>query len=157
MARPALTTVEELERTVGAIPEADQDKALARLEQASELVRAYAGTDWLNTDQTALDGVPGAIPGVVCAIVERATQNPEGITSESAGPYSRSFGADAAARVYLTAGEKAIIRHAIAAGPLGVISTTRGPMDTPNVIDDCLPEGQTVDAVEASDPYALWP
>lgn len=152
MARPALATLDDLERLLGDIAEPDQ--AEARIEQSSELVRAYAGVDWLNDDETAIENVPGAIPGVVVGIVERASANPGGVVSETTGPFSRSFGADAASRIYLTDGDKRIIRHALGSGqsPLGVISTTRGAMETPNVID-CW-DGVLV---EADDPYALWP
>lgn len=153
MARPALATVDDLERLLGeSVPDADQ--AEARLEQASELVRAYARTDWLNEDEDDVEGVPGAIPGVVAGIVERASRNPDGATQESAGPFSRSFGADAAARLYLTAGEKLIIGHATSAVGLGVITTTRGAMETPSVLD-CT--GGLSGLTEADEPYSLWP
>lgn len=152
MARPALATVEDLERLLGdSVP--NEDQAVARLEQASELVRAYAGVDWLSDDEDELDGVPGAIPGVVVGIVERASRNPDGVTQESAGPFARSFGSDAASRIYLTDADRRIIRHASAAPSLGVISTTRGRMETPNVAGECWDGG----LVEADDPYALWP
>lgn len=134
MARPALASVDDLERLLGESV-SNEDQAEARLEQASELVRAYGGQDWLNEDEDALEGVPGAIPGVVCAIVERATRNPGGVTQESTGPFSRSFGSEAAARVYLTDADKRIIRRAAQASPLLVISTTRGPMETPDVAE----------------------
>lgn len=150
MARPALASVDDLERLLGeSISKPDQ--ADARLEQASELVRAYAGVDWLDDEESETVDVPGAIPGVVCAIVERATRNPDGAVQETAGPYSRSFGADAASRIYLTDADKRIIRHAARSNPLAVISTTRGRMETAGVVD-CY-----VDLVEADDPYSLWP
>ena len=154
MARPALATVEDLERLLGeAVP--DEDQAEARLEQASELVRAYARVDWLSDDESEVEDVPGQIPGVVIAIVERASRNPSGATQETAGPFSRSFGSEAAARMYLTAGEKLIIGHATSAIGLGVITTTRGAMETPNV-RECWDGGMS-GLTEADDPYALWP
>lgn len=148
MARPALATLDDLARLLTVT---DEDLAEARLEQASELVRAYAGIDWLNEDESDVDGVPGAIPGLVASMVERATRNPDGVTSESAGPFARSFGSDAAARIYLTSADKLVIRHAATASPIGVISTTRGAMETADVIDFWG------DLVEAENPYALWP
>lgn len=154
MARPALATVEDLERLLGeAVSDAAQ--ADARLEQASELVRAYARVDWLNDDESEIEDVPGQIPGVVAAIVERASRNPSGATQETAGPFSRSFGAEAAARMYLTAGEKLIIGHATSTIGLGVITTTRGPMETASV-RECWDGGMS-GLTEADDPYALWP
>ena len=151
MARPALATVDDLERLLGATI-ANPAQADGRLEQASELVRAYARTDWLNDDGDELAGVPGQIPGVVVGMVERASRNPDGVTQESAGPFARSFGADAAARIYLTAADKLVIRHALDSPGIGVIQTTRGPMETPSVRCD------TWDGlVEAEDPFSLWP
>lgn len=150
MARPALATVDDLEILLGESV-VDPAQADARLCQASELVRAYAGQDWLDDDETALDGVPGAIPGVVCGIVERATRNPDGVTQEAAGPFSRSFGADAASRIYLADGDKRIIRRAAGAQPLAVISTTRGQMETGAVVDGWS------DIPEELDPYSVWP
>lgn len=156
MARPALASVEDLERLLAEDIDGDAstEQAEARLEQASELVRAYAGTDWLNADESDVEGVPGAIPGVVVGIVERASRNPSGTVSESAGPYSRSFGSEAAARIYLTAGDKMIIRHAVGnVSGLSVISTTRGPIET----GDCPGWLGFEDTVENLDPYRLWP
>lgn len=155
MARPALATIDDLERLLGeSVPNEDRAKAL--LEQASEIVRAYAQTTWLNDAEDALDDVPGAIPGVVVAMVDRATANPAGITQETTGPFSRSFGPDASQRLYLTAGEKSVVRFALgAATTLGVISTTRGPIETSPVT--CGGGVGLVDAVEETDPYSLWP
>lgn len=156
MARPALATVDDLELLLGESI-ADPGQAEARLQQASELVRAYAGLDWLNDAQDELTLVPGAIPFVVCGIVERATQNPTGVTQESTGPFSRSFGPDAASRIYLTDADKRIIRRAAGAQPLAVISTTRGPMETPDVFDyETVADGLS-GVTEADDPYSLWP
>lgn len=134
MARPALATLDDLERLLGAI--SNEDQAQARIEQASELVRAFAGVDWLNANQDDVENVPGAIPGVVIGIVERAVGNPDGVTanSETAGPFARSFsfGQDAASRIYLTDADKRIIRHAVSGQPgVFTISTTRGILETP--------------------------
>lgn len=142
MARPALATLDDLEDLLDE-PVSNPTQAEARLAQASELVRAYAGIDWLNDDQTAVENVPGAIPGVVAGMVERASLNPDGATqnTETVGPFSRSrsYGTDAASRIYLTDADKRIIRYAAGASALGVISTTRGRMDTPDV-RTCWPD-----------------
>lgn len=132
MARPALATIGDLEVLLGysITPGADSDQAQARLENASEIVRAYAGVDWLNDAEDAPADVPGAIPGLVAGVVERATRNPSGIVQETAGPFGRSFGADAAQRLYLTAAEKAVIRRAAGRSQLGSIATTRDSLET---------------------------
>lgn len=133
MARPALAELADLEALVGTI--GDPSAAEARLAQASEIVRAYAGQTWLTEDESALaENVPGAIAGVVAAMVERATLNPSGATQEAAGPYSRSFGADAAHRLYMTASERSIVRAAAGRSALGTIATTRGDLETRPVV-----------------------
>lgn len=155
MARPALASTEDLDRLLDApLTDAQKPQAEARLEQASEIVRAYAGTDWLNAAGTAVEDVPGAIPGVVAAMVERASRNPDGAVSETTGPFARSFGPEAATRLFLTKWEQAVIRHAAGTAPSGlqVISTTRGPIDTAP-LTACTPYGTST---EENDPYSLW-
>lgn len=128
MGRPPLATKEDLERELGGtVPET----AVPVLERASEIVRAYATVDWLNDDETALQGVPGQIPGVVVGMVERATRNPEGVVAETAGPYVRSFGPAAASKLYMTKWEMLVVRGVVGtASGIGTISTTRGDLET---------------------------
>ncbi|MCZ7526565.1 MAG: hypothetical protein M5U14_09420 [Acidimicrobiia bacterium] len=73
---------------------------------------------------------------MVCAIVERATRNPAGVIQETAGPFNRSFGADAAQRLYLTRAERAVIRAAVGRLALTTLATTRGAIETAPVADD---------------------
>lgn len=136
MARPALAGIDDLnerldaEVTLELIPQ-----AMARLADASEIVRAYAGVTWLNTAEDAVDGVPGQIPGVVASMVERATRNPGGVVQEQAGPFGRSFGGDAASRLYMTKGEKAVVRFAAGRTAIGTLGTTRGDIETTPITD----------------------
>ena len=137
MARPALATVDDLERLLGeSVP--DTAQALARLEQASEIVRAYANETWLDDAGALADDVPEQLAGVVSGIVERATRNPGGVTQEQAGPFSRSFGSDAAQRLFLTKWDKAVIRAALGLshGNIGTLTTTRGDLETANAFPD---------------------
>lgn len=142
MPRPALSTLDRLEKLLGG-PDAltDRTQAQARLEDASEEVRAYAGVDWLNAEGTAVEDVPPQVSDVVARMVERATLNPEGATFAADGPFSRSFGADAAQRLYLTRGERLIIRRAVGRGLVGTLATSRGNLETAAVRDtyDDLP------------------
>lgn len=135
MARPALATVADLERLLGASV-ADEDQADARLEQASAIVRAFARQTWLNDAGDALEGVPDDIPLVVAGMVERATRNPDGATQESAGPFSRSFGPEAASRLYLTSADKLVIRAAVGSTVIGTLSTSGGDLETAAVLCD---------------------
>lgn len=111
---PALATVDHLERRLGfAAP--NNTRALELLAYASALVRAAAGRQWVN-DENELEGVPAGIPDVVVAAVERAVQNPKGATQESAGPFSASWGPEAAQRIFLTRWDRRIIREAVRGG-----------------------------------------
>lgn len=130
MARPPLATVEDLEVALGA-PVPDEDQALYLLRRASAIVRAYAGRTWLDDDGELAD-VPDDIPDLVVGMVERATRNPDGLTQQSSGPFSRSWGADAAHRIYMTRDEKMVIKASVGALPLGTISTTRGRVEMPS-------------------------
>lgn len=138
MARPALATIDDLERLLGAPFSDDEDdltriQAEERLAQASEIVRAYAQTDWLNDAEDDVEAVPGAIPGVVTGMVDRASSNPAGVTQEQAGPFARSFGSDAAQRIYLTKMDKLVIRRAVGATGISTIGTSRGAIETGSV------------------------
>lgn len=134
MAHPALATTGDLETRLGEVLE-NPLQAEARLADASAIVRAYAGRTWLD-DDNQLEDVPADIPGVVASMVERATLNPAGTTQETAGPFSRSFGSDAAARLYLTKMEKLVVRAAAGRLSVGALPVTRGDLETPAVRDD---------------------
>lgn len=136
MARPALATVDDLERLlgedVGEEESATYIQATARLEQASAIVRAFSGETWLD-DSGDLSGVPDDIPGVVAGMVERASRNPAGVVQEQAGPFARSFGSDAAQRIYLSKMDRLVIRAAIGSTGVRTIGTTRGNLETSDV------------------------
>lgn len=146
MARPALATIADLEDRLGTIDSSDIPVLEARLADASAIVRAYAGQTWLNDAGTALADVPPDIPGIVATMVERAVRNPSGVTSEQAGPFGRSFGADAAQRLYLTKAERAVIRAAVGVSSVSPLATTRENLETPRVFDTggTLPTEDTI-------------
>lgn len=134
MGRPAFATEEDVQARLAQPqpftgPELAQVRA--RLDDASEIVRAYAGgTTWLNDTGDALEDAPPQFVGLVANMVARASANPEGVVQESAGPFARSFGADAAQRLYLTQAERLMIRQAGGFSGLYTIATTRGPIET---------------------------
>jgi hypothetical protein len=142
MPRPALATIRDLELLMGVeIAGPDISRAESLLSRSSAIVRAYAGQTWLD-DSGALSGVPDDIPGVVAGMTERAITNSDGLTQEVAGPFSRSFGADAAQRLFLTANDKLVIDAAAGRriGGIGTLSTTRGPLETACYGDELYPE-----------------
>ncbi len=130
MSRPTLASIDDLMALSGPIVQEDTPRALVLLAMASEVVRAYAGVTWLNTDEDDVEDVPAQIPDVVVSMVWRATNNPFGVVQETAGPFSRSFGADAAQRIYMTKQERMIVRAAAGLAPVGPMGTTRGVLET---------------------------
>jgi hypothetical protein len=135
MSRPALCSLDRLEVLLGAEGITDRPGAEARLEDASEVVRAYANTDWLNDDGDELEDVPPQVANIVAQMVERATRNRDGVTFEASGPFSRSFGADAAQRLYLTKNDRMVIRRAVGRTGIGTLATSRGRLETAAVDD----------------------
>lgn len=135
MTLPTLATVDDLERRLGqAIPDRDQAEAL--LERASSKIRAYVRRTWVDPDTGLLDGVPEHpdVRGIAVEMVYRAITNPAGVTQDTAGPFSVSFGSDAAQRIYLQRSEKDELAPIRRGGGLGTIPTTRGPIETTTVL-----------------------
>jgi len=136
MARPSPATTDDLAVALGVDAVDNEDQAQFLLDRAWAIVRAYAGhpATWLDDDGNPTDQIDPDIPPVIVGMVDRATRNPTGTTQETAGPFSRSFGSDAAQRLYLTKMDKLVIRGGLGLSGLGTISTTRGDLETPSVI-----------------------
>lgn len=134
MALPTLASLDDVQAQLGAAP-SDPDKVEALLRLASARARAYTGCTWTNDAGTELANVPDGVPEVVAGMVVRSIQNPTGTTQETAGPFARSFGADAAQRIYLTAGDKEILDANRCKSRLWIMSPTRGDLETPPVSD----------------------
>lgn len=133
---PPLAGIDDLAARLGQeVP--NEEQAAARLRDASAIVRAFGGKTWLNDAGDELVDVPDSIVGVTATMVERAVRNPTGSTQATTGPFSVSFGSDAAQRLYLTANDKLVISDAagLSRSGIAVISTTRGPLETPAVHD----------------------
>lgn len=115
---PALVSLDDFALRVGGLGAADEDRAQACLDDASALVRAEAGgEDWVD-DDGALEDVPGVIVAVCVAAAVRAFRNPEGVRSEQIGSYSVAY-ADTSTAVFLTEGERRIIRRAAGLSGIG--------------------------------------
>lgn len=124
MTLPLLATVPDLEDRVGDIASDDLPNALSLLRYASNLVRAYGNRTW---DE---EPTPEQLTDVVVGMVERAVTNKEGATQETAGPFTVSWGAAAAQRVYLTVGDKRIIRSVGGGGAFTVAQGVGQPQGT---------------------------
>jgi hypothetical protein len=107
MTLPSLATIEDLETRLGqSVSDAGQAQAL--LDYASALIRGYCGELWVDEDD-ALTDLPDGVAQVCVEMVYRAVTNPGGVTQDTAGPFSVSFGSDAAQRIYLTKSDKIIL------------------------------------------------
>lgn len=108
--------------------------AVALLDHVSAMVRAHAGVNWVD-EHGDLEGVPQDIPGIVLQVAARVWSNPDARRQSTEGPFSASWDA---VGLSLSADERRRVSAAAATGPyrgLGVVSTTRGDVETPSVID----------------------
>ena len=111
MALPVLVSLDDFALRLGGIAAADEDRAQAALNDASALIRAETGgEDWVDADG-GLEEVPEVIAAVCIAAAIRAFRNPDGVRQETIGNYSVAY-ADSSTAVFLTEGERRIIRRA---------------------------------------------
>lgn len=118
MALPPLADVDYFQTYANVTLDDDEAAQVEQLlVQASSIARAFAGRHWVDdpdAELPTLEGVPDGADGVVAGMVQRATLNPTGVTTdqEQTGPFAhmRSYGADAAQRLYLTAADKLILK-----------------------------------------------
>ncbi|TDC33455.1 hypothetical protein [Micromonospora sp. KC213] len=114
MSLPPLAPVAELERRLGLAPGTlagtDLVRAGVALEDASALVRAEAGTDWVAEDGVTITAPP-VVATVVLAAALRAYRNPDGYSGESVGDYAYQYAREATS-MYLTAAEVTIVQRA---------------------------------------------
>lgn len=125
-------------RVPGGVPDADEARAQAALEDASSLIRDEAGTTWVDANN-ALDLPTGTdawkadtLVRVCCAAARRTFENPDGVSQESLGGYSVAQ-SNSSSDVYLTAAEKRQVRKAAGFTGLGVLTTTRSPIGTTGI------------------------
>lgn len=129
MTLPSLATISQLANRLGETI-TNESQAQALLDYASALVRAETGLDYLDDDGALVDPLPSGVAEVTVEMVFRAVTNPAGVTQDTAGPFTVSFGSDAAQRIYLTKADRKILRGA---GGLSTISTYRGDLETGDV------------------------
>jgi hypothetical protein len=106
----SLAIVADLENRLG-VPEgslegADLARAKAALDDASALVRAEAGRDWIDDEGNAV--APAAVVTVVLRASAREYQNPRGFSSELLGEYQ--YQTRQTSGVYLTDDERRIVK-----------------------------------------------
>lgn len=120
MSLPALVSLDDFALRVS-VSASDEERAQACLDDASALIRAEAGDeDWVD-DDGALETVPDVIAAICVAVAVRAFRNADGVRSETIGNYSVAY-ADTSTAVFITAGERRMIRRA--AGLTGISSVS---------------------------------
>lgn len=117
---PALVSLDDFALRVGGVAAADEERAQACLDDASALIRTETQTTWVDDDGALEESIPDAVVTITYAVAIRAFRNPEGVRSESIGDYSVSY-ADGSTAVFLTEGERRMIRRAAGRGGLGSI------------------------------------
>lgn len=110
MGLPPLAEVTELEvRLRRTLSEEESAAAVAALADASSLARLEGRQDWWTAEGGLT--VPDAVATVVLAAARRALENPNGVVSETVGPFTVRRSDDSASGVYLTEIEKTIVRR----------------------------------------------
>jgi hypothetical protein len=154
---PPFATAADVEAELGRALDSARDVQRVEwlLDKASLLIRSETGATWVD-DDNELDGSASDEPAqaldtfqhVATSVVARCVRNPTGVTEEAAGPFSQSFEENASG-VYLTKTElamlAAVVTSAGSVGGLRTVSTTRGPVETPNVT--CRSLGEDAAAV----------
>lgn len=112
---PPLATLEALSERLGIdldVETPDGARAASALDDASALVRAESGREWL-AENGDLEGVPDIIQSVTLAVAYRAFRNPDGTTQTSIGDVSVSFTREGVAgAIFLTKAEARAVRKA---------------------------------------------
>jgi hypothetical protein len=128
---PPLATLEQLGARLGqSFPvngqtgeptTADGMRAGAALNDASNLIRAIAGEDWLD-DTGAVADVPYTIQTITLSVAQRAYVNPNGAVQASVGDASVTWSREGAAgAVFLTPTEIKAIRRIVGAPSMSSI------------------------------------
>lgn len=112
---PPLAEVDDLLLRLGreAFGDLEEARAEAVLNDASEFVREESGSLWLDPLDLTKVKAPRIVQVITVRVAERATRNPEGFSSESAGDYSyQRNGAVGEGGLYLTERELKMLRKA---------------------------------------------
>lgn len=131
---------------------ADLDQAEMVVSTVSAWARAVSGQAWPD----APTGVPSDVKYVVLAACRRYLRNPDGVVSESMGPFSKSY--DKPPTNFFTPAELAILkryRPKAGAGGLFTIGFTRGEVANQRMMGHLFFDGDINDPIAcfSSDDY----
>lgn len=136
MTLPALAELDDLTaRLEGELSGTELTRAQAALDDASTEVRFAAGTSWVDDDDELVDDIPDIVVKTTLEVAARGFLNPaDGTRQESLGDHAKTL--DSQQGIYLTDEEAAKVRAAAGTavtGGIGVLHTTRGPIETASV------------------------
>jgi hypothetical protein len=107
---PPLATLDQLKDRIDVY---DDTRAEAALEDASTLVRTFAGKTWVDEEGELEPDIPDAITLVTLSVAARKVTNPSGYSYEQIGQYARRIEGQSGGSLYLTEDEKDMIREAL--------------------------------------------
>lgn len=131
-----LASLEALSTRLGISPPLDAEtadgaRAAAALDDASAMVRAEAGLDWLDgEEEDTLDPLlPDIVVSITLAAAARTYRNPDGFSQASTGDVSISYSREQqSSSVYLTKSEVRAIRRAAGRSSVGSLALESGFM-----------------------------
>lgn len=145
-----LASVADLERLMKrTFSGADLDQVDILLDAVSAWARTVSGQEWLE----APVGVPSDVMYVVLAATRRVLVNPDGVTQESMGPFSKSY--DKPPKDFFTNAELAILkryRPKSGGGGLFTVGFTRGEKAYGGAPGHLFIDGVPVPAIWPGDP-----
>lgn len=145
-----LASVEDLQRLMKrTFADAELDQADIVLDAVSAWARSVSGQAWAE----APVGVPSDVMYVVLAAARRVLVNPDGVTQESMGPFSKSY--DKPPKDFFTVAELAILkryREKSAGGGLFTVGFTRGEKANWGKVGHLMIDGQPMPAIWPGDP-----
>lgn len=156
---PPFATLEDLaQRRPGGV--GDHARAAAALDDASTLIRAETGKNWVDANDAAklAADLPPIIQAVTCSVARRVIDNPDGIQTEALGSYSVTL-ANASGDVYLTKTERRLVRKAAGLSEIWTQPTTRDPDNLGTETASVLPYGpggQVLVDVDPAGDAILW-
>lgn len=118
MADLTLAQLDDLEARMGHV--GDVARASAALDDASAVIHAETDDAWVGDDGELVESIPSIVVTVCCKVASRVLENPEGLTSETLGPFSAGR-ANPSPDAYLTKNERRLILRA--AGKSGGIGS----------------------------------
>lgn len=139
-----VTLTEFRARYDNTVPEADEARVQAFLDDACAIAEDVVGTTYEDGDD-----VPNGIIAVICAAVRRAYENPLGLQGETIGDYTWRGGASTEG-VYFTPGEERIMRRAVGNSGTGSIEL-EGMLPATEVNED-----QYLDDAGSSEPILYF-